>query len=704
LIAFLDISESFFNLAYWKKGQDKYTKRTINKATGKPRTIHIPSKRLKIIQRIALKKLQSEKKFQPRSHAHGFAQGKSIITNAACHVKSKRIIKMDLKDFFHSIHFGRVRGMFMSYPFEFGDKAATIMAQLSCLDERVGVLPQGGPLSPYIANMMCRRLDKRLAEVARSHRCHFTRYADDITFSTNDISQDNINDLIKEASSIVESEGFIVNNDKTKILTPEERQVVTGIIINDGINVNRRYVRNLRATLKNCKKDGIDSQIDGKIFRDNRSSRPNHNASNYHPSKGYFLRHLLGKINFYGDVVLSNKQDDINKNNSKLFKRIQTYENILYTFYKLINSPQERKNIDKSLFIMTKDLLNKRPNLVNKLSLHNKIDGIRALVRKDFRDQTITKERLDELDSINDLHRLDLFVDELKKDDPRIYSYYNRMPSLEASKINLKELLRYPPISLTKTRILLKSLKEGQLKKLVHNDPISVKDCYAILCDNYESVFYYLPSRLKEEFEAWKTCLNDVLSQEGESYRISDSSVNSILMDATNTLKKNTRFGRSAETSSNLVNKIQSAIKEISTNDNLANDRVELLFEGSMAFYTHVPSVFDIIKYVLDSMLKNSNQKNKIFIDIHKSNRRVELRIFDKSQAQHRDIESNRLFVNGKLREVIELTNGLCEYWIEAGPKNRDRKIINMHKGISVKKEELSELNQGFVHRFRFEK
>ena len=111
---------------------------------------------------------------------------------------------MDLKDFFHSINFGRVRGMFMSYPFEFGDNAATIMAQLSCLDEMVGILPQGGPLSPYIANMMCRRLDKRLAEVARSHRCHFTRYADDITFSTNDISQDNIDDLIKLAKSSIE--------------------------------------------------------------------------------------------------------------------------------------------------------------------------------------------------------------------------------------------------------------------------------------------------------------------------------------------------------------------------------------------------------------------------------------------------------------------------------------------------------------------
>ena len=103
---------------------------------------------------------------------------------------------------------------------------------------------------------------------------------DDITFSTNDLSQDNIDDLIKETSLIIESEGFVVNANKTKILTPEERQVVTGIIVNDGINVNRRYVRNLRATLKNCEESGIESQIDKVIFTDDRSSRPNSNANN----------------------------------------------------------------------------------------------------------------------------------------------------------------------------------------------------------------------------------------------------------------------------------------------------------------------------------------------------------------------------------------------------------------------------------------
>jgi len=699
------MKESHFNSVYWKKGHNKYTKLVINKANGKPRTIHNPSKRLKIIQRKALEKLQVVKKFQPRSHAHGFAQGKSIITNAAFHQKSKRIIKMDLKDFFPSIHFGRVRGMFMAYPFEFGEKAATIMAQLACLDDKIGILPQGGPLSPYIANMMCRRLDKKLAEVARSHRCHFTRYADDITFSTNDVSQNNINGLIKETSSIIESEGFVVNKDKTKILTPEERQVVTGIIINDGINVNRRYVRNLRATLRNCDKDGIESQIERKIFRDNRSSRPNLYASLYHPSKIYFLRHLFGKISFYGSVVLSNNQDEKNKKNPTLYKRIQTYENILFKFYKLIKKPEEK--VDSQFIDSVHTLLSKRPNLVEQLTLHNKIKGIRKRALNDFSSETLTQNRLKELDSKENLHDLDFFIEELKKDDPRIFTYYSRMPSLEDSKYALKKMLKFPLIDINKTRIVLKSLKEGNLKKLVHDDSILVKDCYAILCDNYESEFYYLPKRLKGEFEAWKAHLDKVLIKYSESHRIDGLSIDPIMLDATMTLKKNTRFGRSPSSSSNLNKEIQKLIKEISLIKKYTNlgSRVEVLIESALGFYTHVPSILESIKYVLMSMDDNTDKKNKIFIDIQKTHRRIELRIFDKSKnTQHRDIENDRLFVHGKLSNVIGLTNGLCEYWIEAGLDNGDRKIINMHNGKSEKNSELSKLSQGLVHRFRFEK
>ena len=162
----------------------------------------------------------------------------------------------------------------------------------------------------------------------------------------------------------------------------------------------------------------------------------------------------------------------------------------------------------------------------------------------------------------------------------------------------------------------------------MHDDSILVKDCYAILCDNYESEFYYLPKKLKDEFEAWKAHLDKVLSKYSESHRIDGLSIDPIMQDATMTLKKNTRFGRSPSSSSNLYKEIQKIINEIS----LGSDRVEVLIESALGFYTHVPSILESIKHVLVSMDNNTGKKNKIFIDILKTHRRIELRIFDKSK------------------------------------------------------------------------
>ena len=119
---------------------------------------------LKGLQRKLLARL--EKDFKPSAYAHGFTKGKSIISNAAYHRRKKCIIKVDIRDFFPSINFGRVQGMLQGAPFHFGAEAAVTLAQITCLDNEGGVLPQGAATSPYIANMICRRLDSRLAGIA----------------------------------------------------------------------------------------------------------------------------------------------------------------------------------------------------------------------------------------------------------------------------------------------------------------------------------------------------------------------------------------------------------------------------------------------------------------------------------------------------------------------------------------------------------
>ncbi|RLA08250.1 MAG: hypothetical protein DRQ51_02995 [Gammaproteobacteria bacterium] len=248
------------NMLSGDKIKKAYKKFTIAKAKKGTRTLHAPSTELKDLQRTILDKLQ--KPFRPSIYAHGFVKStsnkaRSIITNASYHKSKKYIIKTDIKNFFPSIKKEQITQMLVNEPFEFTIKTAEKISSLACLDGKKKVLPQGGVLSPYLSNMLCCNLDDKLSGLATKNHCNFTRYADDITFSTND-KKIKFKPLIQQIYKIVESYGFVVNRGKTKVLTPADRQVVTGIITNDGINVNRKYYRNLRAIIHNCEDESLN--------------------------------------------------------------------------------------------------------------------------------------------------------------------------------------------------------------------------------------------------------------------------------------------------------------------------------------------------------------------------------------------------------------------------------------------------------------
>jgi RNA-directed DNA polymerase len=159
----------------------RYTWIELAKRDGsKPRQIHAPIKPIKDMQRALASVLAGC--YEPPVNVHGFVHGRSPVSNARQHQKQKWVLKVDLEDFFPSINFGRVRGMFMAFPFEYPPEVATLLAQLCCYRNQ---LPQGAPTSPIVSNFICRRLDVQLARIARDERCYYTRYADDICLSTN---------------------------------------------------------------------------------------------------------------------------------------------------------------------------------------------------------------------------------------------------------------------------------------------------------------------------------------------------------------------------------------------------------------------------------------------------------------------------------------------------------------------------------------
>src|SRR5690606_12917628 len=149
--------------------------------------------------------------------------------------------------------------------YRLNDEVATILAQICCHN---GILPQGAPTSPIISNMICVRLDAKLQQLAKEHQCTYSRYADDITFSTNrssfpsalaylsDIGQIEIGN---ELSIIIEENGFQINPKKTRLQSKHQRQEVTGLTVNRYPNVQRRYIKQIRGILHAWKKYGLDA-------------------------------------------------------------------------------------------------------------------------------------------------------------------------------------------------------------------------------------------------------------------------------------------------------------------------------------------------------------------------------------------------------------------------------------------------------------
>jgi retron-type reverse transcriptase len=212
-------------------------------------------------------------KLQVHQAAHGFCRKRSIITNATPHVGADVVINFDLKDFFPSISYKRVKGLFHS--FGYSETAATIFALLSTaadveklqLDGKtyyVAVgdrhLPQGSPASPAITNLLCRRLDKRLTGMADNLGFTYTRYADDITFSASSHNLRHVCNILRRTESIVTHEGLVINPQKTRVLRNTRQQEVTGVVVNEKLNVCRKTLRKFRATLYQIEQQGLEGK------------------------------------------------------------------------------------------------------------------------------------------------------------------------------------------------------------------------------------------------------------------------------------------------------------------------------------------------------------------------------------------------------------------------------------------------------------
>lgn len=250
---------------------DHYTRFEIPKKSGGRRLISSPKPKLRVAQSWIAKNILDL--LAPSRYATAFRPGTSIVDNASTHLNAAIVVKLDLKDFFPSIGFTRVRGYFEYIGFNPG--IATILALITTDAPRVKLtldgatnyiavgergLPQGACTSPALANLIATPLDGRLAGLcgALESKWAYTRYADDLTFSCRDKNAD-VGRLLKALDKIVGDEGFRINADKTAVMRAPGRQVVTGLLVGDEIRLSRRDLRRLRAFLHRCEKDGMEA-------------------------------------------------------------------------------------------------------------------------------------------------------------------------------------------------------------------------------------------------------------------------------------------------------------------------------------------------------------------------------------------------------------------------------------------------------------
>jgi retron-type reverse transcriptase len=249
-------------LAYHNEAatQVHYVQFQVPKKSGGKRTLSAPHRDLAACQRWILASIVGKLPVEPA--AHGFAAGRSILTNAQEHTGRAIVVNMDLEEFFPSITLPRVRRVFQRVGYS--PAAATVLALL-CTEcprrtEKAGgqtrfvatgprALPQGACTSPGLSNQVTRRLDRRLGGLARTLGLTYTRYADDLSFSGDADLEGRIGYLLTGVRHIARAEGFAVNEKKTRVLRRHTAQEVTGLTVNDRVSVPRKELRRLRACL-----------------------------------------------------------------------------------------------------------------------------------------------------------------------------------------------------------------------------------------------------------------------------------------------------------------------------------------------------------------------------------------------------------------------------------------------------------------------
>jgi RNA-directed DNA polymerase len=323
----------------------KYDVFDIDKKTGGKRTIKAPIPKLKKLQSHlstllyrCLEEIENGRAASPISF--GFRKGRSIAENALRHKRRRWVLNLDIEDFFPSFNFGRVRGFFLKdKSFELNSEVATTIAQIACDGT---ALPQGSPCSPVISELISQILDIRLVRLAKEFGVTYSRYADDITFSTSqkefpaalamvDPTNPSVWHLSEKLVGKITNSGFKINNSKTRMQFRGSRQIVTGLVVNEKVNIPSQYYRRSRAMCDSLFKTGKYYNSFLPLLKIGDDPKPKLTSS---------LNPLEGILNFIYSVTQSEERRDVKEQREeprairKLYRRF-----LFYKYFIALNAP-----------------------------------------------------------------------------------------------------------------------------------------------------------------------------------------------------------------------------------------------------------------------------------------------------------------------------------------------------------------------------
>jgi len=307
LAGILNVETQFLTrVMYSRPYRARYTTFSIPKKNGGSRLITAPDKKLSEIQKRLADVLYDCRTQIAKTEAgsiassYGFEKNKAPIHNARKHIGRRYVLNFDLKDFFPSIHIGRVKGFLINdRNFSLNEDVALLISQIACHE---GSLPQGSPLSPIIANMVAQILDRRLRKFANIARCSYTRYVDDITFSTNlrefpkDVAEFTKGNwqIGTPLEKVIKRAGYQINHQKTRMQQSHQRQMVTGLTVNSKPMPNIDYRKRTRAMCDKLFNEGC-YRIGVEEF--NISKKPKH------------IKPIKGRIGYISHISRQSKPD-----------------------------------------------------------------------------------------------------------------------------------------------------------------------------------------------------------------------------------------------------------------------------------------------------------------------------------------------------------------------------------------------------------